>query len=167
MFFTLYAKIDGVTLPPAWPEGREVIAVFEGRADPKLSYIMWLEFRDGRISFIRDYRYFRYVTADAELTLVLEAKPAGNGAAQSRYTRSRSGTSIRLARSPASVHVHPADLRFPNAGAWHWDPLRFDLAWHLDAWCTGKGSPQFDLGERLESDGRNFTCEWDDLVCKG
>jgi hypothetical protein len=44
-----------------------VIAVFEDRADPKPSYIMWLEWRDGRISFIRDYRYVRYVTADAEL----------------------------------------------------------------------------------------------------
>ena len=46
------------------------------------------------------------------------------------------------------------DLLGPsNAGAWHWDPLPFDLAWHLDCWCAGKVSPQFDLGERLESDG--------------
>jgi hypothetical protein len=67
LFFTLYAKIDGVWHAPAWLEGREVIAVFEDRADPKPSYIMWLEWRDGRISFIRDYRYVRYVTADAEL----------------------------------------------------------------------------------------------------
>ena len=64
LFFTLYAKIDGVSLAPAWLEGREVIAVFEDRADPKPSYIMWLEWRDGRISFIRDYRYVSYVTAD-------------------------------------------------------------------------------------------------------
>jgi RNA polymerase sigma factor (sigma-70 family) len=82
LFFTLYAKIDGVSLAPAWLEGREVIAVFEDRADPKPSYIMWLEWRDGRISFIRDYRYVRYVTADAELTLAPEANPADDGAAQ-------------------------------------------------------------------------------------
>jgi hypothetical protein len=44
-----------------------VIAVFEDRADPKPSYIMWLEWRDGQISFIRDYRYVRYVADDAEL----------------------------------------------------------------------------------------------------
>ena len=75
MFFTLYAKIDRVSLAPAWLEGREVIAVFEDRADPKPSYIMWLEWRDGRISFIRDYRYVRYVTADAELTLAPEPSP--------------------------------------------------------------------------------------------
>jgi hypothetical protein len=46
--------------------GREVIAVFEDSVDAKPSYIMWLEWRDGRITFIRDYRYARYVTADAE-----------------------------------------------------------------------------------------------------
>ena len=76
LFFTLYAKIDGVSVAPAWLHGREVIAVFEDRADPKPSYIMWLEWRDGLISFIHDYRYVRYVTADAEVTLALEAKPA-------------------------------------------------------------------------------------------
>jgi RNA polymerase sigma factor (sigma-70 family) len=75
LFFTLYAKIDGVSVAPAWLEDREVIAVFEDRADPKPSYIMWLEWRNGRISFIRDYRYVRYVTADAELTLVPEPSP--------------------------------------------------------------------------------------------
>jgi RNA polymerase sigma-70 factor (ECF subfamily) len=81
LFFTIYAKMDGVSLVPAWLEGREVIAVFEDRADPKPSYMMWLEWRDGRISFIRDYRYVRYVAADAELALVVDAKPAGDGVA--------------------------------------------------------------------------------------
>ena len=41
LFFTIYAKSDGVWLAPAWLEGREVIAVFEDRADPKPSYMMW------------------------------------------------------------------------------------------------------------------------------
>jgi RNA polymerase sigma factor (sigma-70 family) len=81
LFFTLYAKIDGVSLALAWLEGREVIAVFEDLADPKPSYILWLEGRDGRISFIHDYRYVRYVTVDAELTLAPEAKPTGDGGA--------------------------------------------------------------------------------------
>ncbi len=76
---TIYAKIDGVWLAPAWLEGREVIAVFEDRAEPKPSYIMWLEWRDGRITFIRDYRYVRYIVADAELALAPSAKPAGDG----------------------------------------------------------------------------------------
>jgi RNA polymerase sigma factor (sigma-70 family) len=80
LFFTIYAKFEGVWLAPAWLEGREVIAVFADRADPKPSYIMWLEWRDGRISFIRDYRYARYVVADAELSLAPDAKPADGGA---------------------------------------------------------------------------------------
>jgi RNA polymerase sigma-70 factor (ECF subfamily) len=74
MFFSIYAKIDGVWLVPAWLEGREVIAVFENREDPKPSYIMWLEWREGKISFIRDYRYVRYVVTDAELALAPDAE---------------------------------------------------------------------------------------------
>jgi RNA polymerase sigma-70 factor (ECF subfamily) len=81
MFFGIYSKFDPVWLAPGWLEGREVIAVFEDRADPKPGYIMWLEWRNGRISFIRDYRYVRYVLADAELTLAPDARPAGDGAA--------------------------------------------------------------------------------------
>jgi RNA polymerase sigma-70 factor (ECF subfamily) len=69
MFFTIYDTFEGLWLAPAWLEGREVIAVFADRADPKPSYVMWLEWRDGRISFIHDYRYVRYVVADAELAL--------------------------------------------------------------------------------------------------
>jgi RNA polymerase sigma factor (sigma-70 family) len=80
LFFTAYAKNDRVWLAPAWLEGREVIAVFEDRGDPKPSYMMWLEWRDGRICFIRDYRYVRYVVADAELALPPDAKPAGGSA---------------------------------------------------------------------------------------
>jgi len=69
MFFSIYAKIDGVWLAPAWLEGREVIAVFESSLDTKPSYFMWLEWRANEITFIRDYKYVRYVMADAELTI--------------------------------------------------------------------------------------------------
>jgi len=82
LFFTIYATSDGVWLAPAWLEGREVIAVFEDRANPKPSYMMWLEWRDGRISFIRDYRHVRYVVADADLALAPDANPAGDAAAR-------------------------------------------------------------------------------------
>ena len=68
-FFTIYAKSDGVRLAPAWLDGREVIAVFDGVADDKPSYMMWLEWRGGRISFIHDYRHARYVAADAAIVL--------------------------------------------------------------------------------------------------
>ncbi|QKD02568.1 sigma-70 family RNA polymerase sigma factor [Mesorhizobium loti] len=68
-FFTIYAKSEGLWLRPAWVEGREVIAVFESRAAAKPTHFMWLEWRDGRISFIRDYRYVGYVADDAGLVL--------------------------------------------------------------------------------------------------
>lgn len=69
MFFTIYAQSPQVWLAPAWLEGQEVIAVFESRADAKPSYMMWLEWVDGRIKFIRDYRYVRYVVAEVELVM--------------------------------------------------------------------------------------------------
>ena len=76
MFFSIYAKIDGLWLTPAWLEGREVIAVFESRLETKPSYLMWLEWRGNEITFIRDYKYVRYVMADAELVLASDAEPA-------------------------------------------------------------------------------------------
>jgi RNA polymerase sigma factor (sigma-70 family) len=71
-FFTIYATFEGVRLEPAWVEGREVIAVFEAGAGTKPSYFMWLEWRGERISFIRDYRYARYIVDDAKLLLAGE-----------------------------------------------------------------------------------------------
>ena len=73
------AKSEGVRLAPAWLEGREVIAVFENPYNPKPNHFMWLEWRDGQISFIRDYRYVGYVAADAELVLAPDAPPTGAG----------------------------------------------------------------------------------------
>ena len=69
VFFNTYARFDDVWLAPAWLEGREVIAVFERKDDSAPSYLMWLEWRNDRIVFIRDYRYDRYVTQDAELVM--------------------------------------------------------------------------------------------------
>jgi RNA polymerase sigma factor (sigma-70 family) len=79
MFFTIYAKFEGVRLAPAWVEGREVIAVFEDSAGAAPSYFLWLEWRDGRISFIRDYRYARYIVDGAELVLAPHGEAAGGG----------------------------------------------------------------------------------------
>jgi len=69
MFFSIYARSEGVWLVPAWLDDREVIAVFDHRTDPCPGYFMWLEWRDGRISHICDYRHARYVATDAELIL--------------------------------------------------------------------------------------------------
>jgi hypothetical protein len=83
MFFDIYARSAPARLAPAWLEGREVIAVFEDPEAAKPSYLMWLEWTDGRISFIRDYRYVRYVVDDAELVLAPDAAPVGEGTAHS------------------------------------------------------------------------------------
>jgi RNA polymerase sigma-70 factor (ECF subfamily) len=81
MFFGIYARSAPVRVVPAWLDGREVIAVWEDPQAVKPSYLMWLEWTGGRISFIRDYRYVRYVVDDAELALAPDARPAGDGAA--------------------------------------------------------------------------------------
>lgn len=69
MFFGIYSRSAPVRLVPAWLDDREVIAVYENPPAEKPSYLMWLEWRDGQISFIRDYKYVRYVVVDAELIL--------------------------------------------------------------------------------------------------
>jgi len=79
LFFTIYATIPGVRVVPAWLGKHEVIAVFEGDG-PRPVGLMWLEWRDGRISRIRDTRYVRYVVDDAELVLARDA-PAPDGRA--------------------------------------------------------------------------------------
>ena len=75
-FFGIYSRSAPVRLAPAWLDGREVIAVYEDAA-AKPSYMMWLEWTDGRISFIRDYKYVRYVIDDAELILAPDTAPSG------------------------------------------------------------------------------------------
>ena len=70
--------------------GREVIAVYEDPQAVKPSYLMWLEWTDGRISFIRDYKYVRYVIDDAELVLAPDTAPPGEGMAGSQRPRPKS-----------------------------------------------------------------------------
>jgi RNA polymerase sigma factor (sigma-70 family) len=81
MFFGIYSRSGSVRLAPAWLDGREVIAVYEDPQNVKPSYLMWLEWRDGRISFIRDYKHVRYVVDDAELVLAPDAASPGEGTA--------------------------------------------------------------------------------------
>jgi RNA polymerase sigma factor (sigma-70 family) len=69
MFFGIYSRSAPVRLVPAWLDGHEVIAVYEDSQAVKPNYLMWLEWTNGRISFIRDYKYVRYVIDDAEVVL--------------------------------------------------------------------------------------------------
>jgi hypothetical protein len=59
------------------------------------------------------------------------------------------GAEFRLASY--QCHVRRAHVRSPNAGAWHWDPLRFDLAGISTAGAQARGA--LDLGELLEMAG--------------
>lgn len=77
MFFGIYSRSAPVRLAAAWLDGREVVAVYEDPHAVKPSYLMWLEWRDGRISFIRDYKYVRYVIDDAEFVLAPEGAADG------------------------------------------------------------------------------------------
>ena len=79
MFFGIYSRGAPVRLAPAWLDGREVIAVWEDSQAVKPSYLMWLEWKDDRISFIRDYKYVRYIVDEAELLLAPEALSPGEG----------------------------------------------------------------------------------------
>jgi Sigma-70, region 4 len=81
MFFGIYSRSPPVRLAPAWLDGREVIAVYEDAAAVKPSYLMWLEWTAGRISFIRDYKYVRYVIDDAELVLAPDTASPGDATA--------------------------------------------------------------------------------------
>jgi RNA polymerase sigma factor (sigma-70 family) len=81
MFFGIYSQTPPARLAPAWLEGREVVAVYEHASAVKPSYLMWLEWRDGRISFIRDYKYVRYVLDEAELMIAPLEAPSGDGSA--------------------------------------------------------------------------------------
>ena len=77
VFFGIYAQGPPARVGPAWLDGREVIAVWEDSRAAKPSYFMWLEWTDGRISFIRDYRHVPYVVDDAELVLASDSAPPG------------------------------------------------------------------------------------------
>jgi RNA polymerase sigma-70 factor (ECF subfamily) len=70
MYFTNYERA-GVTLRLASLEGQLVFAAYdEGALQP--GYFIVLEFEEGRVSFIRDFRYVPYITAEAEFHLVTD-----------------------------------------------------------------------------------------------
>jgi len=64
-YVTNYAKVDDWHLVPAWLDGREVLAVYRDRADPRPGYFVLVDFVDGRVASIRDYRYVPYIAREA------------------------------------------------------------------------------------------------------
>ena len=67
MFFGVYSRMPPARLSPAWLGDREVIAVWEDSGAAEPDYLMWLEWKNDRISVIRDTRYVRYVMEGAAL----------------------------------------------------------------------------------------------------
>jgi RNA polymerase sigma-70 factor (ECF subfamily) len=65
MYFGRYAKED-VSLRVARLEGRLVLAAHVGGA-PKPAYFILLEWADGSVRAIRDFRYVPYIASEAEL----------------------------------------------------------------------------------------------------
>src|SRR4029077_18217879 len=68
-YLTNYERIHDWALFPAWLEGREVIAAFRAPGDARPAYFIELTVENGKVRFIRDYRYVPYVLQDAELLL--------------------------------------------------------------------------------------------------
>lgn len=69
VYFTNYARFDDWHLVPAWLEGREVLAVFRDPRDARPGYFVELEFADGRVASIRDFRYVRYIADEADFSM--------------------------------------------------------------------------------------------------
>jgi RNA polymerase sigma factor (sigma-70 family) len=70
-YFTRYGEARDWHLVPAWLDGREVLAVFHDARDERPAYFVELTFSDGRIVFIRDFRYVPYIAREAAFALSL------------------------------------------------------------------------------------------------
>jgi RNA polymerase sigma-70 factor (ECF subfamily) len=66
-YFARYQAEPDVRLAVASLEGREVLAVHTGEGSTRPAYFILLAWEGGRVREIRDYRYARYVAAEAEV----------------------------------------------------------------------------------------------------
>jgi RNA polymerase sigma-70 factor (ECF subfamily) len=73
-YFYNYQKLDDWRFAPGIVEDRPAILVFDSAAAPAPAsrplYFLLLTIEDEQISAIRDYRYARHVTLDAEITVI-------------------------------------------------------------------------------------------------
>jgi RNA polymerase sigma factor (sigma-70 family) len=68
-YMSNYERYSDWRLAPAWLEGREVIAVFRAPEDARPGYFIELTVENGKVRFIRDFRYLPYVMEDAAVVL--------------------------------------------------------------------------------------------------
>ncbi|MDM0068184.1 RNA polymerase sigma factor [Variovorax sp. J31P207] len=69
VYFSNYERLDDWRLVPAWLDGRAVLAVLPGRGDGPPGYFIELQWRDGWLCLIRDFRHVPYIARDADLVL--------------------------------------------------------------------------------------------------
>ena len=69
VYFTNYSRKDDWHLVPAWLDGREVLAVMREPEAMRPGYFVELQWRDGEVSVIRDYRHVPYIAQDAVIEL--------------------------------------------------------------------------------------------------
>ena len=70
-YMSNYDRYHDWRLVPAWLEGREVIAVFRAPGDARPGYFIELTVENGKVRFIRDFRYVPYVMQDAPVALAI------------------------------------------------------------------------------------------------
>ena len=70
-YFANYARTAGCRVAAGWFDGREAMAVWTDADAEAPGYVVALDWRDGRVAAIRDFRYARYVMIDGRF----EAEP--------------------------------------------------------------------------------------------
>lgn len=77
-YFSNYAGIGDWQLRPGLADGRPALLVLDTAApDAPPSYFVLVEWKDGQIIRIRDFRYARYVADSAELLILQQTKNGG------------------------------------------------------------------------------------------
>ena len=69
VYFGNYDRALGWHVTPAWFDGREVLAVAHEAPDTRPRYVVELDWIDGRVSSIRDFRYVPYIAQEGLIEL--------------------------------------------------------------------------------------------------
>ena len=69
IYFTNYDGLKGWRVVPGWLDGSEVLAVFRSARDARPRYFVEVEFRDGKVTSIRDFFHVLYIGQDARIEL--------------------------------------------------------------------------------------------------
>ena len=75
-YFANYGGTSGWRVAPGWFDGGEALGVWTDGAAGAPSYVIVLDWRDDRVSSIRDFRYARYVLRDARFEWTREEEDA-------------------------------------------------------------------------------------------